>query len=164
MKWFIQVRVKKGELIPRRVHLYKCLYKCRPNRNQTAMAVIPKRGTVGGEERGECLLSALCVSVLFEDSLLSALCVSVLFKILFVCLFCNEHVYYHFENKKYVHQENGIEFKLWSLQDCYSLHQGELGLFVKMNLSDAGYIFHLWLLFPWLLLACLKIHMFLYVP
>ena len=66
MKWFIQVRVKKGELIPRRVHLYKCLYKCRPNRNQTAMAVIPKRGTVGGEERGECLLSALCVSVLFE--------------------------------------------------------------------------------------------------
>ena len=76
------------------------------------MAVIPKRGPVGGEERGECLLSALCVSVLFEDSLLSALCVSVLFKILFVCLFCNEHVYYHFENKKYVHQENGIEFKL----------------------------------------------------
>lgn len=49
--------------------------------------MIPKRGTEGGEERGECLLSALCVSVLFEDSLLSALCVSVLVEVLFVCLF-----------------------------------------------------------------------------
>ena len=27
MKQFIQIRVKKGELIPRRVHLYKYVFK-----------------------------------------------------------------------------------------------------------------------------------------
>lgn len=112
------------------------------------MAGIPKRGIVEGEERGDSLPSVLCASVLFE----------------FFFFFGNEHFYYHFENEKYyVHQEDGIGFKLWYLQDCYSLYQRKLGLFVKMKLSEAGYIFNLWLLFPWIQPACLKIHMFSYM-
>lgn len=44
------------------------------------------------------------------------------------------------------------------------LYQRKLGSFVERKLTDIGYNFNLWLPFPRILPACLKIHTFLYMP
>lgn len=86
MKWFIQVRVKKGGAHSKKESI--CIYvftNVRPNETKLLLQWFP-RGTEGVRREESVYFLLYVFLCCLRIALLSALCVSVMIEVLFVCL------------------------------------------------------------------------------